>query len=160
MKLQKSSLKRPLNPMPDFVRRALLEQGLMEAYHRRPPYQQNDYLGWIARAKLKATQEKRLTQMLEELARGEGYMNMPYRAKMENKSGQLLPEDLAKRLEKDADLLAAWEKLRPSCQRDYLALIEAAPDAAARKAKLTQVLKLTQEYAAKHPNKYQNRKKT
>jgi uncharacterized protein YdeI (YjbR/CyaY-like superfamily) len=78
---------------------------------------------------------------------------------MKTKLGQPLPEELSKRLEKDADLLAAWEKLRPSCQRDYLALLEAAPDAAARKAKLAQVVKLTKEYAAKHPNKYQSRKK-
>lgn len=65
--------------MPGFVRRALVERGLMAAYRDRPPYQQNDYLGWIARAKLKATQEKRLAQMLEELARGDSYMKMPYR---------------------------------------------------------------------------------
>jgi uncharacterized protein YdeI (YjbR/CyaY-like superfamily) len=78
---------------------------------------------------------------------------------MKTKLGQPLPEDLAKRLEKDADLLAAWDKLRPSCQRDYVANIEAAPDAAARKAKLTQVVKLAQEYAARHPNKYQDFKK-
>ena len=44
-----NTLKRPKNPMPGFVRDALNERGLMEAYRARPPYQQNDYLGWIAR---------------------------------------------------------------------------------------------------------------
>ena len=44
--------------MPDFIRDALLECGLMEAYRSRPPYQQNDYIGWITRAKRQATQEK------------------------------------------------------------------------------------------------------
>jgi hypothetical protein len=64
--------------MPAFVRRALKTRGLMGAYRERPDYQQNDYLGWIARAKLKATQEKRLRQMLEELEGGALYMKMAY----------------------------------------------------------------------------------
>lgn len=68
--------------MPDFIREALLERGLMDAYLARPPYQQNDYLGWILRAKRPETQQKRLTQMLEELTRGDGYMKMAYRPKL------------------------------------------------------------------------------
>ncbi len=67
--------------MPDFVREALERNGLTQAFERRPPYQRNDYLGWIARAKRPATQEKRLAQMLDELAGGDRYMNMPYKAK-------------------------------------------------------------------------------
>ncbi|MEJ2239052.1 MAG: YdeI/OmpD-associated family protein [Gemmatimonadales bacterium] len=67
--------------MPDFVREALVRADLMEAFERRPPYQRNDYLGWIARAKRPATREKRLAQMLDELASGDRYMNMPYNAK-------------------------------------------------------------------------------
>jgi|WetSurMetagenome_2_1015567.scaffolds.fasta_scaffold41840_5 uncharacterized protein YdeI (YjbR/CyaY-like superfamily) len=76
---------------------------------------------------------------------------------MKTKLGQSIPVDLAQWLEKDPDLLAAWGKLRPSCKRDYLALIESAPNPAARKTKITQVLKLTKEYAARHPNKNQSR---
>ena len=76
-----SHLKRPRYEMPDFVRKALLEYGLMEAYRSRPPYQQNDYIGWITRAKRQATKEKRLAQMLIELERGDKYMNMDYRPK-------------------------------------------------------------------------------
>ena len=53
--------------MPDYIREALNEHGLMDAYRGRPPYQQNDYIGWITRAKLEATKQKRLDQMLEEL---------------------------------------------------------------------------------------------
>jgi uncharacterized protein YdeI (YjbR/CyaY-like superfamily) len=67
--------------MPDYIRDALLERGLMEAYRSRPPYQQNDYVGWITRAKRQATQEKRLAQMLDELERGDKYMKMDYRPK-------------------------------------------------------------------------------
>lgn len=73
-----SKLKRPRYPMPDFVRKALDDSGLMEAYHKRPAYQQNDYVGWINRAKRQETKEKRLRQMLEELERGGVYMKMKH----------------------------------------------------------------------------------
>ena len=53
----------------------------MEAYRARPPYQRNDYLGWIARAKLPATRQKRLQTMLRELRSRSGYMNLPYRVR-------------------------------------------------------------------------------
>lgn len=65
--------------MPDFVRDALNEAGLMTAYRSRPPYQQNDYIGWITRAKREETRQKRLAQMLDELACGNRYMKMDYR---------------------------------------------------------------------------------
>jgi len=74
-----SNLKRPRYPMPDFVRRALEEARLMDAYKARPAYQQNDYIGWINRAKQQATKEKRLAQMLTELERGDVYMKMDWR---------------------------------------------------------------------------------
>ena len=67
--------------MPDFVEQALKDRGLMAAYRSRPPYQQNDYLSWINRAKRPATKEKRLLQMLDELEAGDRYMKMPYSAK-------------------------------------------------------------------------------
>jgi hypothetical protein len=67
--------------MPSFVRQALNHQGLMETYNSPPPYQQNDYIGLITRPTLKQTQEKRLAQMLDELARGDRYMKMDYRPK-------------------------------------------------------------------------------
>lgn len=73
------ALTRDLNPMPDDVRADLEVRGLMAAYRARPAYQQNDYLGWIARAKRPATRAKRLAQMLDELERGDAYMNMTYR---------------------------------------------------------------------------------
>ena len=73
-----SSLSRPIHPMPDFVKAALVERGLLGAYRSRPPYQQNDYLSWINRAKRPETKEKRLHQMLDELARGNVYMKMDH----------------------------------------------------------------------------------
>jgi len=69
-------LKRVLNPMPDDIAGRLDTARLRTAYDARPPYQRNDYLGWIARAKRPETREKRLVQMLEELAGGTHYMNM------------------------------------------------------------------------------------
>jgi hypothetical protein len=44
----------------------------------RPAYQQNDYIGWITRAKLEAIKQKRLNQMLEELKGGKYYMKMEW----------------------------------------------------------------------------------
>lgn len=76
-----SRLKRERYPMPPFVQAALVERGLMEAYQHRPPYQQNDYIGWITRGKREETQAKRLAQMLDELERDDSYMGMAYRAK-------------------------------------------------------------------------------
>ena len=67
--------------MPAYVREALLRENLMDAFEKRPPYQRNDYLGWIARAQRPATREKRMAQMLDELASGDRYMNMEYNAK-------------------------------------------------------------------------------
>jgi len=72
-------LRRPRNAMPVDVRRALLAAGLKTKYRQRPPYQRNDYLGWIGRAKRPATRQKRMQQMLEELGRGHSYMKMSYR---------------------------------------------------------------------------------
>lgn len=72
---------RPRHPMPDFIRDALTARGLMDAYRSRPPYQQNDYIGWITRAKLEVTRQKRLDQMLDELERGGVYMKMKWRPK-------------------------------------------------------------------------------
>ena len=73
------SLTRPIQTMPDFVKDALIKKGLLEAYRSRPPYQQNDYLSWISRAKRPETKQKRLEQMLDELERGNLYMKMKYR---------------------------------------------------------------------------------
>ncbi|HEX2697819.1 MAG TPA: YdeI/OmpD-associated family protein [Anaerolineales bacterium] len=56
--------------MPDLIRAALTKRGVMDAYLARPAYQRNDYIGWITRAKLEATKQKRLNQMLDELKRG------------------------------------------------------------------------------------------
>lgn len=75
-----STLKRPVYPMPDFIRNALDERGLMGAYQKRPAYQQNDYIGWIDRATREEMKQRRLHQMLYELEVGGVYMNMQHPA--------------------------------------------------------------------------------
>ena len=66
--------------MPTWVKDALVDAGLWDAYCARPPYQQNDYVGWINRAKRDATQQSRCEQMLRELEQGDVYMNMDWPA--------------------------------------------------------------------------------
>ncbi len=75
---KKPGLKRQIHPMPDYVKRAIEERGLMDDYKQRPAYQQNDYIGWINQAILKKTKEKRLNQMLDELESGGIYMKMSH----------------------------------------------------------------------------------
>ena len=71
-------LVRDLQPMPDFVAAALRDHGLVEQYQARPAYQRNDYLMWINNAKRPETKQKRLAQMLDELAGGGVYMRMKW----------------------------------------------------------------------------------
>ncbi|MEM8670947.1 MAG: YdeI/OmpD-associated family protein [Planctomycetota bacterium] len=73
-----SNLKRPIHPVPEFVREALERAALMNAYRERPAYQQNDYIGWINSAKREQTKRKRLDQMLVELEQGGVYMKMDH----------------------------------------------------------------------------------
>ncbi len=73
-----SRLKRAINAMPTDIEERLIREDLLAPYRGRPAYQQNDYLGWIARAKRPETREKRIGQMIDELRRGDSYMGMRY----------------------------------------------------------------------------------
>lgn len=75
-----SRMTRQVYEMPDDIAAALDERDLTEAYDARPAYQQNDYVGWITRAKRAETRARRLEQMLDELERGTLYMNMKWTA--------------------------------------------------------------------------------
>jgi uncharacterized protein YdeI (YjbR/CyaY-like superfamily) len=76
-----SPLTRSQNEMPADILEMLSASGLLDAYHARPAYQQNDYLGWIARARRPETRQKRLQQMLDELEKGGVYMRMTWHPK-------------------------------------------------------------------------------
>lgn len=69
-------LTREIHPMPEDIRKLLKDRGLYDRYEARPPYQQNDYLGWIAQARRDGTRHKRIEQMLDELEVGGLYMKM------------------------------------------------------------------------------------
>lgn len=79
--MEPSRLKRAINLMPADIEERLQREAVMDLYRKRPPYQQNDYLGWIVRAKRLETREKRLAQMIEELRGGDRYMGMSYHAR-------------------------------------------------------------------------------
>jgi len=64
--------------MPEFVKQAMETRGLVGDFEKRPAYQQNDYIGWINRARLEKTKLKRLDQMLDELEAGGVYMKMTH----------------------------------------------------------------------------------
>jgi len=70
--------RRPIQPMPDDILVLLEQRGLLERYNERPPYQRNDYLGWIGRAVRPDTRQKRINQMLDELDAGGKYMGMDH----------------------------------------------------------------------------------
>ena len=72
-------MRRPRHPMPEDVARTLDAHGLRARYDARPPYQRNDWLGWIAAAKRPETRARRLAGMLAELEAGEGYMGMAWK---------------------------------------------------------------------------------
>jgi hypothetical protein len=75
---RKAILPGPRHAMPAFIQEALQKHGLMDAFLARPPYQRNDYIGWITRARLTPTRQKRLKRMLDELKHGNVYMNMEW----------------------------------------------------------------------------------
>ncbi len=74
------ALKREIQKMPEQIRIALAERDLTDDFYKRPPYQQNDYISWITRAKREVTSRKRWVQMLDELEKGGVYMKMKHPA--------------------------------------------------------------------------------
>lgn len=70
---------RERHEVPAWVQEGIDRAGLAEAYAARPPYQRNDYIGWIVRPKQEKTRRAHLDQMLDELRRGDVYMKMPWR---------------------------------------------------------------------------------
>ena len=78
MHINSNTLTRALNPVPRNLKQTLVTKGLWGAYLARPPYQRNDYIGWITRAKLETTRQKRTQQMFAELRQGDRYMKMKW----------------------------------------------------------------------------------
>ncbi len=78
---------------------------------------------------------------------------------METKKGIKIPESLANHLRKSKDLKYAWDKLRPSCQLDYVERVNNAKTEEARKDKIERIIELTIDYAERHPEKYNKPKR-
>ena len=76
---------------------------------------------------------------------------------METKKGILVPESLAKHIRDSKDLKNAWDKLRPSCQRDYVERMNKAKSEDKLKNKIDRIIELTMDYAKRHPEKYKKR---
>jgi len=72
------TLTRKKHLVPAHVSKALKASNLVDEYKSRPAYQQNDYIGWIQRAKRPETKQKRLQQMIEELKKGGVYMGIKH----------------------------------------------------------------------------------
>lgn len=67
-------------PMPGNVKAALAKRDLIDAFAARPDYQRNEYLKWIAMAAGPAAKDKRLQQMLDEVASGGLFKGEPWTA--------------------------------------------------------------------------------
>lgn len=74
---------------------------------------------------------------------------------MKTKRGEPMPEDLAAALEKK-DMAKQWNVLRPSCQADYVELVEKASTDEIRVMRIKRVLDLTSDYYQRHPEKHKD----
>lgn len=77
---------------------------------------------------------------------------------METKKGIKIPESLAEYLRDSKELKNAWDKLRPSCQLDYVERVNKAKSEENRQAKIDRIIELTMDYAKRHPEKYKKQK--
>ena len=77
---------------------------------------------------------------------------------MRTKSGKAVPTGLATVLHKGKSIFTAWGKLRPSCQENYVSLVEKAKgDPVARKKAVEKVEKLTRTFGKRHSEERRNR---
>jgi len=69
---------------------------------------------------------------------------------MNTKLGETIPEDLASALQAGPEMIVMWGKLRPSCQRRYVALVTEAMRVETRKRRIERVLRMTADYYQRH----------
>ncbi len=72
---------------------------------------------------------------------------------MKTKSGADIPVDLASALEADARIAQMWQRLRPSCQREYVASVLDAKRPDTRARRVAAVVKATVEWNRRHPRR-------
>ena len=66
-------------PIPAFGKDAFEGRGLIDDYHKLPPYQQTDYPGWISDTRREETRQRGLIQMLQQPERGGIHMKTWWR---------------------------------------------------------------------------------
>jgi uncharacterized protein YdeI (YjbR/CyaY-like superfamily) len=71
---------------------------------------------------------------------------------MKTKKGLKVPEDLAKALN-SGKKKKMWDKLRPSCQREYVEYLVEAKKPETRKNRVEKILKMTKDYYTRHYQK-------
>ena len=111
--------------MPEDVLNALEDNSVHEEYLARPEYQQNDYIGWIARAKRDSTRQKRIDQMIAELKAGDVYMKMPWGRAHKPGISRAKPENIDEFIQKSgalfADVIMQLDTTLRRIQPDYVA---------------------------------------
>ncbi len=63
--------------LPEWLKKILSDEGLLEKYEAQIYTYRKGYLRWIEEAKQEKTKKKRIEIMLRELHEGKGYMGMP-----------------------------------------------------------------------------------
>ena len=71
---------------------------------------------------------------------------------MVTQKGVSLPQDFSKALETDAQALGAFESMRPSCQKRYVAWIEGAKRPETRERRIKRALEMALDWKHRHQN--------
>jgi uncharacterized protein YdeI (YjbR/CyaY-like superfamily) len=70
---------------------------------------------------------------------------------MQSQKGIALPDDFAESLQAQQELLAIFERMRPSCQRDYVDWINQVDESQARSHRIIRVLAKVSKWGERHP---------
>src|SRR5438552_1736116 len=72
-----------------------------------------------------------------------------WRTWMETKRGEPVPNDLAAALTAEPPMLAMWQKMRPSCQAEYVKYVSEAKKPETRARRIAYVLRQVAEWHAR-----------
>jgi uncharacterized protein YdeI (YjbR/CyaY-like superfamily) len=70
---------------------------------------------------------------------------------METQKHVVIPDDLAAALQDRPDLQAVFERMRPSCQREYADWVDDAKKIDTRQRRIASVLTQVSEWGKRHP---------
>ncbi|MBI5814313.1 MAG: YdeI/OmpD-associated family protein [Nitrospinae bacterium] len=72
---------------------------------------------------------------------------------MKTKKGAKVPADLAMALKPKAGLLATFQRMKPSCQSEYVEWVESAIKPQTRAKRIASVIGKVSEWGSRHPAK-------